>query len=149
MLDSYFSDHDVISHEVLVRRIMLVKEEPEGMRDMISVFGDLPEEERKQAELEAKVAGFLVLGRMGFRTELGIADGEDAEADTFNRALVEALPVRPGTDDEERRSMARRRMHHRTSRDEPHTNEAPEAPSASSSAVDEKKEEAPTDCADE
>ena len=149
MLDNYYVDQAFISHEELVRRVMLVDEPPQGMDRMISVHGDLPPEERANAELQTQIYGFLVLGGEGFRTELGIADGEDAEADTFNRALVEALPVRPGTDDEERRSMARRRMHHRTSRDEPHTNEAPEAPSASSSAVDEKKEEAPTDCADE
>ena len=91
MLDDYFSDHDFISHEVLVRRIMLVKEEPEGMRDMISVFGDLPEEERKKAELEAKVAGFLVLGRMGFRVELGIK--EEGEPDDFTWAMIDNLPA--------------------------------------------------------
>ena len=149
LLDNYYADQAFISREELVRRIMLVNEPPQGMDRMVSVYGDLPPEDRATAELQADICGFLVLGGMGFRTELGIADGEDAEADTFNRALVEALPVRPGTDDEESRSIARRRMHHRTSRDEPHTNEAPEAPSASSSAVDEKKEEAPTDCADE
>ena len=148
MLEDYFDDQDAITHDELLRRIMLVNEPPQGMDMMISVHGDLPPEERANAELQTQMFGFLVLGAEGFRTELGIADGEDAEADTFNRALVEALPVRPGTDDEERRSMARRRMHHRTSRDEPHTNEAPEAPSATSGAVDEKKEEAPTDSAD-
>ena len=112
MLDSYFSDHDVISHEVLVRRIMLVKEEPEGMRGMISVFGDLPEEERKKAELEAKVAGFLVLGGMGFRVELGIR--AEGEPDDFTWAMVDNLPARSGPNEErfdrlsERRAASRR-----------------------------------------
>ena len=148
MLDNYFPDHHSITRDELVRRIMLVNEPPQGMDNMVSVYGDLPPEERAEAELQADICGFLVLGGMGFRTELGIADGEDVDMDTFNRALVEALPVRPGTGDGRRRRMVRRRMGRGTSRDEPHTNEAPEAPSATSGAVDEKKEEAPTDSAD-
>ena len=107
MLDNYFNDHNVISHEVLVRRIMLVTEAPQGMDDMISVFGSLPEEERKKAELEAQVAGFLVLGGMGFRTELGIS--EEAEADDFTLAMVDNLPAWPGPNAERIHRIQERR----------------------------------------
>ena len=107
MLDDYYEDHNEVSYEVLVRRIMLVTEAPQGMDDMINVFGDLPEEERKKAELGAQITAFLVLGGMGFRTELGLS--EDA-ADEFTMAMVDNLPTRPSTNDARFRRMAERRL---------------------------------------
>ena len=156
MLEDYFDDQDAITHEELLRRIMLVNEPPQGMENMINVCDDLPPKERAESELQTQIGGFLALGNMGFRVWLGIGVDEDSmtegtAANKFKRALypvLRGLAGRPGTGDGRRRRMVRRRMGRGSSRDEPHTNEAPEAPSATSGAVDEKKEEAPTDSAD-
>ena len=72
MLDHYFPDHDCITRDELVRRIMLVNEPPQGMDNMVSVYRDLPPEERAEAEMQTSISGMMVLMRMGFRVELGI-----------------------------------------------------------------------------
>jgi hypothetical protein len=102
MLDNYFPDHHSITRDELVRRIMLVNEPPQGMDNMVSVYGDAPPEERAEAEMQNRICGMMVLMRMGFRVELGIDFSGDE-------------PYTPDAN----------------------PNEAPEAPSASSSAVDE------------
>ena len=114
MMDDYFSDHNVISQEVLVRRIMLVTEKPEGMEDMINVFGDLPEEEQKKKKLEADVMAFMVLGGLGFRTELGIWCADEGEPDEFMMALADNLPPPPGPTEERCRRIAEKRLDSRT-----------------------------------
>ena len=126
MFDGYYDDEDDIPTEVLVRRIMLVTEPPKGIENSVSRFDDLPDEERKKMERPYQVAGFLWLARMGFRTELGIDDD-------FTWYMLDNLPQRPC----DRLSRILDRQRSRTSRDVPHRNEAPDAPSASSTLVDE------------
>ena len=102
LLDDYYADQAFISHEELVRRVMLVNEPPQGMDNMVSVYRDLPPEERAEAEMQTSISGMMVLMRMGFRVELGIDFSGD------ERYTPDVNP-----------------------------NEAPEAPSSSSSAVNE------------
>ena len=113
MFDDYFEDHDEISREVMARRIMLVTKEPGGMVDMINVFADLPAEERKKKELEAAVLGFIMLGGLGFRTELGLCT--EGEPDEFTMAVLDNLPDPPATNERRSRRIAERRLVTRTS----------------------------------
>jgi hypothetical protein len=114
MLEDYFDDQDAITHDELVRRIMLVNEPPQGMDNMIRVHGHLPPEERAEAELESKIVGYLMLRRMGFRVWLGTGVDEDSmtegtAANKFRRALDRTLRVlacRPGTGDREMEACA-------------------------------------------
>ena len=66
----------------------------------------------QKAELGADVTAFLVLGGLGFRTELGLSN--EGEADELTMVLADNLPPRPGPTEERCRIIAEKRLDSRT-----------------------------------